>query len=108
MGEKAKAAKCLLMKDGTVRKVPEDQCDHMISSGQAKRYVSRTIYKAVQLGIEVKNFGDRDDKGTLRMKIAAARESEKAKRQKAEAKKKDRQKELSKMEEAQVVLNGDD
>ncbi|MGD9725458.1 MAG: hypothetical protein AB7L09_01045 [Nitrospira sp.] len=75
-------SKNILMKDGTARRVPEDECERLLSKGQAKRYISNTIYKALALGIDVKNFDDRDEGGKLRSKIAAARDKAEAKKHK--------------------------
>jgi len=80
------AAKNVLMKDGTVRRAPEDQCEFLLETGQAKRYVSNTVYRAVKLGIEVKDHGTRDEKGALRKKIREARGKEDAKAAKKAAK----------------------
>lgn len=85
------ASKNILMKDGTVRRLPSDQCEKLIESKQAKRFISNTLYSAVKLGIEVKNFNDRDEKGTLKKRIQAAREKVVAKKHKAEAKKKSKE-----------------
>lgn len=66
------SSKNVLMKDGTVRRRPSDQCEHLLATGEAKRYISNTIYRAVSSGIEVKDFGDRDEKGALKKRIRAA------------------------------------
>jgi hypothetical protein len=76
------------MKDGSVRRRPADECELLIDKGQAKRYISNTIYRAMSLGIEVKNFNDRDEKGVLRGKIRDLTQKAEAKRKKKEAKKK--------------------
>jgi hypothetical protein len=70
------------MKDGTVRRRPSDQCEHLLETGKAKRYISNTIYRAVSLGIEVKDFGDRDEKGALKKRIRAASVKAKSRREK--------------------------
>lgn len=82
------ASKNILMKDGSVRRRPADECELLIDKGQAKRYISNTIYRAMSLGIEVKNFNDRDEKGVLRGKIRDLTQKAEAKRKKKEAKKK--------------------
>ena len=107
--EKSKQASMnVLMKDGSAKRLPADECDRLVDSGQAKRFISNTVYKAIKLGIEVKDPSTRDEKGELRKLIAAARGSETAKRQKSEAKKREKQKEHVKNHEAQEVLNSED
>lgn len=76
------------MKDGTVRRLPYDRCEQLIESKQAKRFISNTLYKAVKLGIEVKNFNDRDEKGVLKRQVQDLTSKANAKKAKAEAKKK--------------------
>lgn len=82
------AAKNILMRDGTARRVPGDQAEELVSSGKARRFISNTIYRAMKLGIEVKDHGTRDDNGRLAALIKAARTKVATKKQKAEAKKK--------------------
>ena len=85
------AALNVLMKDGTGRRVPGDRAEALIDSGQAKRYISNTIYQALKLGIEVEDFGTRDDDGVLKAKVRDARErSQKRKKKRDES---DRRKE---------------
>lgn len=82
------AAKNVLMKDGTVRRLPADQCEELISTKKAKRFVSNTIWRASKFGIEVKDFNTRDDDGALRDRISAARaKSDTKKKKKAETEK---------------------
>lgn len=81
------AAKNVLMKDGTVRRRPADECEHLIDKGQAKRYISNTLYRAASLGIEVKNWSDRDEKGVLKRKIQDASKKAAARQAKKDAKK---------------------
>ena len=89
------SAKNVLMKDGSVRRQPAPECEVMLAKGQAKRYISNTLYRAVRLGIEVKNFDDRDEKGALKGRIRAATDKANAATAKAEAKKKVKQGEES-------------
>ena len=63
----------VLMKDGTQRRIGFKRAEALIASKQAKRYISNTIYRAMKLGIEVKNFGDMDLKGKLRKQINEAK-----------------------------------
>lgn len=80
------ASKNILMKDGSVRRRPYDECEKLIEKGQAKRFISNTLYRAAKLGIEVKNWSDRDEKGVLKKKIqeltkkAEAKAAKKAKK----------------------------
>lgn len=74
-----------LMKDGTARKIPRNRAEEMLTSGEVKRYISQTIFKAMQVGIEIKNFNDRDESGKLRAQIRAIKEKatqERAKKEK--------------------------
>jgi len=89
--EQNRFAKNVLMNDGTPRRLPADECVRLVNGGQAKRFISNTVYKALKLGIEVKDPGTRDGQGVLRSQIAAAREAERARRQRAESKKKPEQ-----------------
>lgn len=82
------------MKDGKVRRIPADQAEALIDSRQAKRYISNTIYRAVKAGIEVKDFGTRDEDGSLREAVRALRKKaaqRKAKKDREKAKKKETQ-----------------
>lgn len=84
------AAKNVLMKDGTVRRRPANECEQLLDSGQAKHYVSNTVRRAVKLGIEVKDFKTRDQDGKLRGLIRDARQ--KAEKRAEKKVKKDAQK----------------
>ena len=95
------------MNDGSVRRVPGDLADELVDSHQAKRFVSNTIYRAVKLGIEVKNFGDRDVDGSLRERVKAARKMVTAADRKAEAKRLKKDRDAADHEAAQTVLNDD-
>jgi hypothetical protein len=63
----------VLMKDGSPRRVGHKRAESLVDSGQARRYISNTIYRAMRLGIEVKDFGTQDLKGKLRKQINAAK-----------------------------------
>jgi hypothetical protein len=101
------AAKNILMKDGTARRLPYDQCETLLDSNQARRFISNTVYRAVKLGIAVKDHGTRDDDRKLRDAIKEARTKVTAAKHKAETKKKKREKERLEEEEAQIILNSD-
>lgn len=78
-----------LMKDGTARKIPRDRAEEMLKSGEVRRYISQTIYKALQAGVVVKDFNDRDEGGKLRAQTRAITEKatqERAKKEKSEKK----------------------
>lgn len=96
------------MRDGTARRLPVDQCEELLDSNKARRFISNTIYRAMKLGIEVKDFGTRDDKGELAAQIKAARSKAESNKKKSEAKKKERHKENEKNREIQEILNSDD
>jgi hypothetical protein len=66
----------ILMKDGTPRRVLRDQAEELLSKGKAKRYISKTVYKALTLGVEVKNPGTRDTDGKLKKQIRDLTEKE--------------------------------
>lgn len=89
-----------LMKDGTSRKIPRDRAEEMLKSGEVKRYISNTIFKAMQAGIEVKNFSDRDENGKLRAQLRAITEKATQERAKKEKSEKKRQLPTDKNEEA--------
>ena len=95
------------MKDGTARRVPSDQADDLVSSGAAKRFISNTVYKALKLGIEVKNHGTRDEDGALKKRIQDAQGKHKAAAHKADVKKKQKKEEAAKHREAQAILDED-
>ena len=97
----------VLMRDGTVRRMPNEEAEKAVYGGRAKRFVSNTVYRAMKLGIEVKDPGTRDPKGELRAKVKDARAKAKASQHKAEEKKKKREKERRREREAQEVLNDD-
>lgn len=65
----------VLLNNGTVEKLPRPKAQELIDSGLAKRFVSHTIYRAMKLGIEVKNFNTRDEDGKLRAQIRKLREA---------------------------------
>jgi hypothetical protein len=81
------------MKDGTVRRLPANQCAHLIDTREAKCYISNTIYRAKKLGIEVKNFKDRDEDGKLRAQIRTARDKAAIEAKKLEEKRKRKEEE---------------
>ena len=73
----------VLMKDGSARRVHLSQAEAMLTKGEAKRYISNTVYRAMALGISVKDPGTRDDGGKLKAQIVAAREKASKKKPKA-------------------------
>ena len=83
------AAKNVLMKDGKVRRVEGDHADQLVDSGQAA-FISNTVYRALKLGIEVKDPRTRDNDGSLRAQIKVAQEKLK-KRHKKDAKRRDQE-----------------
>lgn len=95
------------MFDGTVRRLPLNQCEAFLETKQARRFISNTIYRAMKLGIEVRDFNTRDDDGSLKKRIREASEKKTAAAHKAEQKKKKKEEEASKHREAQTVLNED-
>jgi len=85
------------MKDGTARRVPGDRAEDLIDSGQAKHFISNTVFRALKLGIEVTDPKTRDEKGVLRSKIRDARErQQKRSKKKAEAERRREEKEADK------------
>ena len=89
------SSKNVLMRDGTGLRIPGDRADELVSSGADLRFISNTVYKALKLGIEVKDPGTRDDDGALRTLIVAARERKTATAHKAESKKKKKKEEAA-------------
>lgn len=61
---------CVVMKDNTPRRVALKQAETLLSEGSARRYISRSIYKALMLGITVKDFNIKGN--YLRDQIKAA------------------------------------
>lgn len=86
--QKQKRLICVLMKDGTPRRVAIDHADRLLDSGQARRYISRSIYKALRAGIEVKDLNTRNDVA-LKAQIRKAKLVEEAKAKKPKADKKE-------------------
>ena len=80
----------VLLKDGKARRLPRNRATKLFEQGLAKRYISNTVYKAMKLGITVKDHGTRDMDGTLRKQIQEAkaklgtRKSKKKEKQTAE------------------------
>lgn len=81
-------AKNVLMEDGTYLRIPGDQAEQLIASGKAKHYVSKTVYRAWKLGIEIKDPKTRDEDGQLRDQIKEIKKKLEIKRKKLEAKRK--------------------
>ena len=91
------APKNVLMKDGTARRVPGARADELVANGQAKHFISNTVYRALKLKIEVTDPKTRDEKGVLRDKIRDARaRSEKKSKKKAEAERRKEEQEAAK------------
>lgn len=84
----------VLMRDGSARRVPRETAEQLLKQGQAKRYISNTVYRALALGIEVKDPGTRDEDGVLRDKIRAAKVREEKKRKKDDVKRQKEELEL--------------
>ena len=101
------SAKNVLMRDGTARRMPANEAETKVRSGDAKRYISNTLYRAMKLGIEVTDFNDRDEKGQLKARIQDASSKAKVAKAKADEKRKKKEAELSKMRAAQEVLDDD-
>ena len=75
----------VLMRDGTPKRVPMDRAEDLLSRGEAKRYISHTVYRALRNGIEVKNLSTLDTDGKLKALIQAAEETTKVKATKVKA-----------------------
>lgn len=77
----------VLMKDGAARRVPRELAEELLSKGKAKRFISKTVYKALSLGIEVKNPNTLDKDRKLKNQILALTEKQhkKVAKKKAEA-----------------------
>jgi hypothetical protein len=56
----------VLLKSGKAKRVSRDSAEQLINSGEANRYISKTIFRALRAGVEVKKLGTRDDDGRLR------------------------------------------
>ena len=92
------AAKNVVMKDGTPRRIPGDVAEDLVSKGKAQ-FISHTIYRALKLGIEVRDLKTRDEDGVLKGKIRAAKEKANKKRKKAEKQREKEERELAEMVE---------
>jgi len=79
------AAKNILMKDGSAKRLPASQCESLLAENKARRFISNTVYRAMKLGIEVKDPGTRDDNGRLSALIKAARAKAETKKQKKQS-----------------------
>ena len=97
----------VLMRDGTARRMPRSQAEEFLTNGQAKHYISKTVYRAMKLGIEVKNPKARDADGKLRSQIKSAQQKAEAARHKAEEKRKKKAADRAQQEAAQIALNDD-
>ena len=86
----------VLLKSGKAKRVSRDSAEQLINSGEANRYISKTIFRALRAGVEVKKLGTRDDDGRLR----EATRSLTAKSAKADAAAKKKAKEKEKTEAA--------
>jgi hypothetical protein len=82
------------MRDGKAKRVPGNVADELIASGQAQHFISNTVFRAMKLGIEVKDPKTRDMKGELRAKISEARAKLDKKRSKADKKHEEEEREL--------------
>ena len=76
------------MKNGKARRVPGDDADELVHSGQAKHYISNTVFRAMKLGIEVPDPKTRDDDGALHTEILEARVGLEKQREKSKKKRK--------------------
>jgi len=63
------SVKNVLLKDGTSRRLPADECEQLLATKAAKRYISNTVHRALKLGITVKDPGTRDENGALKKLI---------------------------------------
>ena len=67
----------VLLKNGKPKRITRDMAAKMIKAGEARRYISNTVYRALALGIKVKDPSTRDSNGKLKRKIIEARKKEK-------------------------------
>jgi len=67
----------VLLKDGKARRLPRNRAEKLFGDSLAKRYISNTVYKALKLGITVKDHGTRDMDGALKAQIQAAKGKQK-------------------------------
>ena len=88
------SSKAILMKDGSARRVPGDVAEQLIDSGQAKHYISNTVFRALNFGIDVPDPKTRDEKGVLMTKIRAAREKAVKRRKKDDDKREKEERDL--------------
>jgi hypothetical protein len=84
----------VLLKSGKGRRLPRDRAEQLIDSGQARHYISNTVYRAMVLGIEVEDPKTRDPDGELRAKIREAKAKLEKKKSKADKKREKEEREL--------------
>jgi hypothetical protein len=77
---KKRDTRCVLLRDGSARRVPCDTAEQMIKSGQAKQYISNTVFRAIELGVDVDDPSTSDQDGSLRDKVRGAHERERRRR----------------------------
>lgn len=92
----------VLLKNGMGRRIPRPRAEQLIDSGQAKHYISNTVYRAMKLGIEVKDPKTRDPDGELRTKIREVKAKLEKKKSKADKKRKKEEREMAEDRIAEV------
>ena len=63
----------VLLKDGKAKRLPRNRAEKLFEQGHAKHYISNTVYRAMKLGVEVKNPTTRDADGALHKLIQEAK-----------------------------------
>ena len=80
------SVKNILLNDGTSKRLPHDECEELLATKKAKRFISNTVHRALKLGIEVKDHGTRDQGGKLKSLVQAAQKTVTTSERKVEAK----------------------
>ncbi len=69
---KKRDTRCVLMRDGSPKRVPPETAKRLIESGQARQYISKTVFRALELGLDVEDPSTLDEDGLLRERIQGA------------------------------------
>lgn len=78
----------VLMKDHSAVRLPRDRAEELLDQGKAIRFISNTIYKAVNCGIAYKDIRNTRDDRAIKAQIIALKEKAQAAEQAAEKKRK--------------------
>ncbi len=77
---RAKAERLInvLMRDGSACRIPISRAERFLESGEAQRFISQTIYKAIKAGVVLKSYDCVDDVKLKAEILALTEKSEKS------------------------------